>query len=189
VCPSTGSRQNGRDSGEGGSAPHADRHWREYSVEELRSFMRELVLATSLREAARLIDRGHEMVRKFIDGTIQRPQERTRKAMAELLIARTRLVDRVRTSPSTPTAGQLTVILPKGVDAAVKEIRRVFAIVKASEKAPPSAEQLENWLVRRVQEEYATDVRYRPVGKKKEGDAPKGKGAAAEKRRGKGGKP
>jgi hypothetical protein len=49
--------------------------------------------------------------------------------------------------------------------------------VRAAEKVPASAEALENWLVRRIEEEYATDVRYAAGGPGKGAGKPKpGKG-------------
>jgi hypothetical protein len=161
VCPTDRSRQSGREPGARKAVVYgADTHWRDVPIEELRDFMRELVMETSLRAAARMIGRGHEMVRKFVDGAIDRPQDRTRRAMAEVFLARQKLVRQVSTNPSTPTAGRLSLVLPKGTDAATREIRNIFELIRGSEKAPRSADVLEGWLVRRIEEEYATEVRY-----------------------------
>jgi hypothetical protein len=161
VCPTDRSRQSGREPEAREAVVYtADTHWRDVPIEELRDFMRELVMETSLRAAARMIGRGHEMVRKFVDGAIERPQDRTRRAMAEVFLARQHLVRQVSTSPSTPTAGRLSLVLPKGTDAATREIRKIFDLIRGSDGAPRSAEVVEGWLLRRIQEEYATEVRY-----------------------------
>jgi hypothetical protein len=152
--------------------PHSA--WREIPVEELRRFMTELVADSNLREAGRLIGRGREAVRKFVSGDIETPHDRTREAIAKLYVQKYGagvLMAAEAPQPSS-SATPLKLILPEGVERATAEIRAVFdALRRNSSNLPESTVPLERWLLRRVKEEYATEVPYarqrqrRPRGK------------------------
>ncbi|HEU0015339.1 MAG TPA: hypothetical protein VFQ45_16745 [Longimicrobium sp.] len=137
-------------------------------MEELRAFMEELVMRTSLREAGRLIGRGHEMVRKFIDGSIKRPQDRTRRAMALLYLERRKELHLMESS-APPTSGPLKTILPRGLDAATTEVKAVFEAIHGGGRLVSTATALENWLIRRLREEYAKPDPKFPTARKRRG--------------------
>jgi hypothetical protein len=127
-------------------------------LEELRSFMHELVLESSLRSASSRVGLGHEALRKFINGETDRPHERTRRRMGQLFLERQKLSAAEGDSPIV--AGQLKLLLPRGLDAARTEVRTVFDALRESGKARPVAMDLEKWLMRRLEEEYAREQPY-----------------------------
>jgi len=124
-------------------------------------------MQSSLRDAGRLIGRGHEMVRKFIDGTIQRPQERTRRAMGLLYLERRRL--RLMETATTPTAGLLKSILPRGLDAATAAVKAVFEDKRSSGRLSSTGTAIEAYLVRKLREEYAKPDPKLATGRKRRG--------------------
>ncbi|HET7232697.1 MAG TPA: hypothetical protein VFJ16_21985 [Longimicrobium sp.] len=139
--------------------------WREIPVEELRRFMTELVADSNLREAGRLIGRGREAVRKFVSGDIEMPHDRTREAIARLYVQKygggggtSRVSERAQPA-SSPTP--LKLILPQPMERATAEIRAMFeGLRRNGADLPPSTAAVERWLLRRVKDEYATEVPY-----------------------------
>lgn len=127
--------------------------------------MRELVLESSLRPAAKRVGLGHEALRKFIIGETDRPHERSRRAMAQLFLERRKLT--VSEGDTAPTAGQLKLLLPRGLEKASAEVRTVFDAIRGVGRPPALAKDLERWLLRRLQEEYAREVPYPTSGRKR----------------------
>jgi hypothetical protein len=126
--------------------------------------MEELVLDTSLREAAALVGLGHEALRKFINGTTERPHLRSLRAMGNLYLARKKLrVAEVRTAP---TAGHLKLILPRGLDASTEAVQGVFDAWREGRKPPALAYDLEKWLKDKLREEYAAETNWAPRRKR-----------------------
>jgi len=145
--------------------------------------MTELVQDSNLREAARLIGRGREAVRKFVSGETETPHDRTREAIARLYEQRYgKGAKRVKEEPlSAVTATPLKLILPRGVERATAEVRAIFDRARRCDgAAPPSTGALETWILRRVREEYAAETPYaqprkrRPRRKKAEGEGDAG---------------
>ncbi|HEX5726231.1 MAG TPA: hypothetical protein VFX98_12240 [Longimicrobiaceae bacterium] len=124
-------------------------------VEALRPFMADLVLKLGLRHVGEMIGRGHEQVRKFVNGSIQRPQERTRKAMAELFL-RYHQPAYAAERPVARLAGpELRSLLPEGLEAAGAVVRAVFDLARRHpDELPPEAAALEKHLLRQLKEEY-----------------------------------
>ena len=145
--------------------------WREIPVDELRRFMGELVADSNLREAGRLIGRGREAVRKFVSGDIETPHERTREAIAKLYQQKygAGVMRVAETAQPAATATPLKLILPQGVERATTEIRAIFEIVRHHDgEIPESSSALERWLLRKVREEYASEVPFaRPRQRKR----------------------
>ena len=133
-------------------------------IETLRAFMRQLVLDTSLRDAAGLVGLGHEALRKFINGTTERPHQRSLRNMAQLYNERQALKAHERAT--APTAGQLSLLLPRGLDEASAGIRALFDTIRGSRRAPAIADDVESWLLRRLREEYAADSTWAPSRKR-----------------------
>lgn len=136
--------------------------------------MRELVLESSLRPAAKRVGLGHEALRKFIIGETERPHERSRRAMAQLFLERQKLS--VSEGDSAPVAGQLKLLLPRGLPKASAEIRTVFDAIRGVARPPALAADLERWLLRRLQEEYAREVPYPTSGRKRREKKPPAEG-------------
>ena len=126
--------------------------------------MAQLVLDTSLRDVAARVGLGHEAMRKFVNGTTERPHQRSLRAMGVLYNERQALQARERTT--TPTAGQLKLLLPRGVEEAGAEVRAVFDAIRGTRKASPLADDLEQWLLRRLREEYAVEPHWGPPRKR-----------------------
>jgi hypothetical protein len=139
-------------------------------LEELRSFMRELVLESSLRPAAKRVGLGHEALRKFIIGETDRPHERSRRAMGQLYLERKRLS--VAEGEAAPSAGQLKLLLPRGLEKASAEISAVFEVFRGMSRPPALAADLERWLLRRLQAEYAREVPYPTASRRRREKAP-----------------
>jgi hypothetical protein len=133
-------------------------------IETLRAFMGQLVLDTSLRDVAARVGLGHEAMRKFVNGTTERPHQRSLRAMGQLYHERQALQARERAT--VPTAGQLKLLLPRGEDEAAAEIRAVFDAIRGTRKGSPLADDLEQWLIRRLREEYAAESSWAPPRKR-----------------------
>jgi hypothetical protein len=133
-------------------------------IETLREFMQQLVLDTSLRDAAALVGLGHEALRKFVNGMTERPHQRSLRAMGVLFNERQAL--RARERATIPTAGQLKLLLPRGLEAASAEVRGVFDGIRGTRKATTLAGELEAWLLRRLREEYAVEPNWAPSRKR-----------------------
>lgn len=119
--------------------------------------MHELVLDTSLREAAALVGLGHEALRKFVNRTTERPHQRSLRSMGQLYQQRrVKGVAEVRTP--TASAGHLKLLFSPDLDAALAEVREVFDDWR--EGRPPSEKggELERWLARRLREEHAAEA-------------------------------
>ena len=143
--------------------PRRPAAWREIPVEELRRFMSELVADSNLREAGRLIGRGREAVRRFVGGDIEMPHDRTREAIARLYQQKhgTGVMQAAETRQPVASPTPLKLILPQGVERATTEIRTIFeALRRNTDDLPASASAVETWLIRRVREEYASEVPY-----------------------------
>ena len=147
-CPTNEPRQSGR-------AASQDDGWRHVPIETLRAFMEQLVLATSLRDVAALVGLGHEALRKFVNGTTERPHQRSLRAMGQLYNERQALQARERAT--TPTAGQLKLLLPRGLEEASTTVREVFDAIRGTRKAGAYADDMERFLLRRLEEEYAVE--------------------------------
>ena len=114
--------------------------------------MDQLVLATSLRDVAALVGLGHEALRKFINGTTERPHARSLRAMGQLYNERQALQAKERAT--TPTAGQLKLLLPRGLPDASAAVQEVFDAIRGTRKAGAYADDMERFLLRRLEEEY-----------------------------------
>jgi phage antirepressor YoqD-like protein len=123
-----------------------------------------LVLDTSLREAAALVGLGHEALRKFINGTTEQPHKRSIRSMAALYLERNRL--RVAEVRTTPSAGHLKLVLPRGVEPATEAVKGLFDAWREGRRPPPLAADLERWLVNKVREEYAAEPNWAPRRKR-----------------------
>lgn len=125
--------------------------------------MAELVRDSNLREAARLIGRGREQVRKFVAGEIENPHPSTREAIAKLYQRREQsgaLLAR-EVPAERPTRTPLRLVLPRGIEKATAEIRAVFDVLRRhAGEGPESAAALEKWLLTHVKDEYAVEVPY-----------------------------
>ncbi len=117
--------------------------------------MAEFVVATNLRDAAAVVGLGHEALRKFTIGKTKRPHDRSLKAMAQLFLERQKVTAAER--EALPTAGQLKLVLPRGLDAASDAIRDVFGALREAKRFSANAKALEEWLNRRLREEYAAE--------------------------------
>jgi hypothetical protein len=133
-------------------------------IETLRAFMDQLVLATSLRDAAALVGLGHEALRKFINGTTARPHQRSLRAMAQLYNERQAL--QAREGTTTPTPGQLKLLLPRGLQDASAAVAEVFDAIRGTRKAGAYAENMERYLLRVLEAEYAAEPNWAPTRKR-----------------------
>jgi len=125
--------------------------------------MAELVSDSNLREAGRLIGRGREAVRRFVAGDIETPHDRTREAIARLYLQKQGGVSAAAAEAPQPATSPipLKLILPQGAERATTEIRQIFeGLRKHSGALPASAAAVETWLLRRVKDEYASEVPY-----------------------------
>ena len=126
--------------------------------------MRELVLDTSLRDAASLVGLGHEALRKFVNGTTEKPHQRSLRAMGHLFLQRGAAgVAEVR---SPPTAGHLKLLFSPGLDAATAEAGELFAAWREGRPPPPRAAELERWVLSKLREEYAAEASWAPRRKR-----------------------
>lgn len=123
--------------------------------------MAQLVLGTSLRDVAARVGLGHEALRKFVNRTTERPHQRSLRAMAELYNAR-----QAREQETVPTAGQLKLLLPRGLDNASATVREVFDAIRGTRKAGAYAGAMEHYLLRRLEEEYAAEPDWGPSRKR-----------------------
>lgn len=124
-------------------------------LEDLRRFMAEVAHDTNLRDAGARVGIGHEALRKFVTGVTERPHERTRKAMARLYLERQKVLAAER--EAFPTAGQLKLVLPRGLEPALDAVREVFDVLREARRTSSTSDALEQWLGRRLREEYAVE--------------------------------
>jgi hypothetical protein len=130
-------------------------------IETLRAFMDQLVLATSLRDVAALVGLGHEALRKFINGTTERPHQRSLRAMGQLYNE-----FQAKEQATVPTAGQLKLLLPRGLQDASGAVREVFDAIRGTRKAGAYADDMERFLLRRLEEEYFEAPNWAPTRKR-----------------------
>lgn len=127
--------------------------------------MQELVLDTSLREAAGLVGLGHEALRKFVNGTTEKPHQRSLRSMGRLYLQRRAGgVQEVRTAVSK--APHLKLLFAPGLDAAIGEVRALFEDWRNGHPPPQRAVDLERWLIARLREEHAAEPRAGTHGKR-----------------------
>jgi hypothetical protein len=132
-------------------------------IETLRAFMDQLVLDTSLRDVAALVGLGHEALRKFINGTTERPHQRSLRAMGQLYNERQA---QARERAAVPTAGQLRLLLPRGLEDASAAVREAFDAIRGTRKGGAYVDNMERYLLRRLEEEYAVDTSWAPTRKR-----------------------
>lgn len=126
--------------------------------------MLQLVLDTSLRDVAARVGLGHEALRKFVNNTTERPHQRSLRAMGQLYNERQAL--RTRETATVPTAGQLKLLLPRGLDEASAAVRELFEGMRGTRKAAAYADDIEQFLLRRLEEEYAVEPNWAPTRKR-----------------------
>ena len=127
--------------------------------------MQELVLDTSLREAAGLVGLGHEALRKFVNGTTERPHQRSLRSMGQLYLdRRARGVAEPRTA--TPRAPHLKLLFSPGLETATGEAKALFDDWREGRAPPPLAAELERWLVSKLREEYAVEPNWAATRKR-----------------------
>jgi hypothetical protein len=137
--------------------------------------MAQLVSDSNLREAGRLIGRGREAVRRFVSGDIETPHERTREAIARLFLKKHGATSLAAAEAPQPAGSgtPLKLILPQGAERATTEIRLIFdALRRHSGEMPATTSAVETWLLRRVKDEYATEVPYARPRKRRPKDKP-----------------
>jgi hypothetical protein len=117
--------------------------------------MHELVLDTSLRDAASLVGLGHEALRKFVNGTTERPHQRSLRSMGQLYAKRRSGVAEARTA--TPTAGQLKLLFARELDEAIAQARGILPALREGREPPINVDELEKWIVRKLREEHAAE--------------------------------
>lgn len=145
-------------------------------MEDLRAFMDALVVQHGLRAVGDMIGRGHEQVRKFVKRETQDPQERTRKAMAELYLdyhgARGGVAER---PVERLTPRELRSVLSPGLTAAQGEVRRIFELARRHpDEVPATASALERLLLAQLREEYAESASLYAAQPRRRGRKPKG---------------
>jgi hypothetical protein len=127
--------------------------------------MRELVLDTSLREAASLVGLGHEALRKFVNNTTEKPHQRSLRSMGQLYLQRrARGVAEARTD--TPSAPHLKLLFSPGLETATGEARALFDAWREGRAPPPLAAEVERWMVLKLREEYADEATWAPTRKR-----------------------
>jgi hypothetical protein len=130
-------------------------------TETLRAFMDQLVLDMSLRDVAALVGLGHEALRKFINGTTESPHKRSLRAMGQLYNEY-----QAKEQATVPTAGQLKLLLPRGLEDASTAVREVFDAIRGTRKAGAYADDMERFLLRRLEEEYFEEPNWAPARKR-----------------------
>jgi hypothetical protein len=117
--------------------------------------MHGVVLDTSLRDAAELVGLGHEALRKFVNGTTEKPHQRSLRSMGHLYLERrARGVGEVRSAPS---AGALKLLFSRGLEESAKEVKELFDGWRDGQPPPALAEEVERWLLHKLHEEYAAE--------------------------------
>jgi hypothetical protein len=71
-----------------------------------------------------------------------------------------------RERAAVPTAGQLRLVLPRGLDEASAAVRELFDAIRGTRKAGAYADGVELFLLRRLEEEYASDGSWGPPRKR-----------------------
>lgn len=127
--------------------------------------MRELVLDTSLREAAALVNLGHEALRKFVNETTERPHQRSLRSMGQLYLQR-RAGGVAEARTPTPSSPHLKLLFSPGLDAATGEARALFDAWRGGHAPPPLAAELERWMLGKLREEYAAEASWAPARKR-----------------------
>ena len=126
--------------------------------------MAALVLDTSLRDAAARVGLGHEALRKFVNGTTERPHQRSLRAMGNLYHDRSQM--RVAEVHTAPSAGHLKLLLPRGLEESMDAVRETFDAWRDGRKPTALADEIERWLMRRLREEYAAEPSWGPRRKR-----------------------
>jgi hypothetical protein len=127
--------------------------------------MAELVLDTSLREAAALVGLGHEALRKFVNETTERPHQRSLRSMGQLYLQRrARGVAEARTA--VPSVPHLNLLFSPGLETATGEVRALFDDWREGRAPPQLAAELERWLLSKLREEYAAEPPAAPLRKR-----------------------
>lgn len=119
--------------------------------------MQEVVLDTSLREAAALVGLGHEAMRKFVNGTTERPHQRTLRAMGNLYVERRARGGVAEVRTPTPSAPHLKLLFAPGLESSIGEVQALFDAWRDGNAPPALAAELERWLVSKLREEYAAE--------------------------------
>jgi hypothetical protein len=120
--------------------------------------MHALVLDTSLRDAAAQVGLGHEALRKFVNGTTERPHQRSLRSMGQLYGKRAGAgVD--ETFRATESAGQLKLLFARELDEAIAQARDLFAALREGREPPVNVAELEKWMVRKLREEHDGEPR------------------------------
>lgn len=119
--------------------------------------MHALVLDTSLREAAALVGLGHEALRKFVNGTTERPHQRSLRSMGQLY--RKRAAGVGEAFQATESAGQLKVLFARELDEAIAQARDLFSALREGREPPVNVTELEKWMVRKLREEHDGEPR------------------------------
>lgn len=122
--------------------------------------MHELVLDTSLREAAALVGLGHEALRKFVNGTTEQPHERSRRSMGQLYHQRRARGGVAEVRTTSQSAGHLKLLFSPALDAALDEVRALFDDWREGRAPSERAAEVERWLARRLREEHAAEAQY-----------------------------
>jgi hypothetical protein len=128
--------------------------------------MHELVLDTSLREAAALVGLGHEALRKFVNGTTEQPHQRSLRSMGQLYQQR-RLKGVAEVRTDTQSAGHLKLLFAPGLDAALAELAEVFDDWREGRAPSARALELERWLAHKLREEHAGEAQYTPAKRRR----------------------
>lgn len=119
--------------------------------------MHGLVLDTSLREAAALVGLGHEALRKFVNGTTERPHQRSLRSMGQLYHKRHGGGGVAEGRTASPSAGQLKLLFARELDEAVAQAHDLFPALRDGREPAISVEELEKWIVRKLREEHAAE--------------------------------
>jgi hypothetical protein len=117
--------------------------------------MQEVVLDTSLREAAGLVGLGHEALRKFVNGTTERPHQRSLRSMGQLY--NRRRAGLAEAPSATATAGQLKLLFARELNEAIAQVRDLFPALREGREPPINLAELEKWMVRKLREEHAEE--------------------------------
>lgn len=127
--------------------------------------MKEFVDRTSLRHAAAVTDLGHEAIRKFVEGSTEKPHPRSIRAFTGLYWRERGLVFVAEAGGSEAPvfwASELRAVFPGGKAQALADVRKVFELAgRFPDELPDTAPGAERWLVRLVDAEYRNEMPYR----------------------------